>query len=1245
MKSKFSIIEAKLNDFIRKFYSNRVVVGILLFVVLTSVTIFSLFMIESFAFLSPTIKTLLFYFAIFLFLSVFIFFICIPLLKIFKLIPYLSFMEASKIISDYFSDSKDVLINVLQLNDQSSQNSEFLVASINQKIDKISPLNFTNAINLRKTSKFLFYSLGILLVLITLSLVFSKNFKQGATRFVNYSTFYQPENPYSLTLLNDTLYCASGEDFTVKARIEGPTNIQDVFVDSDNFSVRMNQDSTNYFSYSFKNISSDLKFKLKYLNFSSDDFVVSVFKKPEILNFTVQVIPPAYTNLKSEEFENTGDLIVPFGSMILWNYDVVNCHNFSFFVDTLNVEALKNNSKFEVKKTALKNFEYYFVVDGENGYSQQSNMFHVNQIPDYYPQIQVVSSVDSTASNCMYFSGRISDDYGFHSLKFVYFDPNKKENLHSETIEINKNLAQDFYFYYDFSALPKTVSYYFEVRDNDNISGYKSSKTPMSIFTSMTNAEKQSRIENLQSSMNDKINDAQHLLNELNNDLQDFQKSVSANQQMTDWEKQLKLNNLLDKQNKLQSLMNEISQENQFKDSFQNQLSPEQNLELLEKQKLLQEFWDKLLTDDLKELMDKISELSNSINEKNLRDNIQGLKFDYNKISEQLDRNNELMKMFDVENKLQGLSKDMKKLSEKTKDLAKKISDKKISDSDRKEAAEQLDEIRSDFNKQQSDYKNLKQENETLGNNKLEIPDLNQKFDEIKKQLNEEIDALDKENKFKNQSGSDKLKSGDKNFNDDESGKSREFDFGEKSEPSEVDKDDKKDSSSELDKNSKSEKSDVSQETKQKDDDFSSDFGSKSDKGDAKTGQEKERDGLEKSDVSRETSDFEKLNSVGSDKNQSDSMDESGRSDLSGRPDKIDYDKIQQKIEKTSEEMGGLSDEMEGLQKKNKEKKNQENINDIRQILDNLVVLSFAQENIVDKIKVSDKNFNVLSRDLIQLQGRVEKDFSLVRDSIFALAKRVPEVGYSVYQKIGDLKSYFTKANTALSSANKSSAMTSQQFVLTDLNDLSLIFSEIQEQMQDQQMGQSSNSQQESQQNSSKNKKEMQQRQQSMQDIKGQQRSLKSQLEQMLKQLEKGENATNQQLAQSLKMSEMLQQQLQQLKNMQGTTPDQQKLLNQMSQMLDETKRDIVNRNISRSLIDRHNSITNKLLELEKAERSQDFDDKRESKSASDYQNNNKKDLNFKFKELGSKEFLNSPSLDLNLFYQNKYSDYLLNID
>lgn len=1376
MKSNFSVIETKLNDFIRKFYSNRIVIGAILFVLIAVVSLFSVFMIESFAYMPPNVKTILFYFLVFLFISIFVFFIVIPVCKIFKLIPFLSYEEASNIISNYFTESKDLLINILQLNQGGE--GDLLIASINQKIEKISPLNFTNAINFKKTFRFLIVSLSVVLFLCFLSWIFNRKIMSGADRFMNYSTFYQPENPYELQLLNKDLSCPFGEDYEVRIQIDGPSVPSDVFLRNSLFNIRMNYDSSGYYSCILKNLSDDIKFSFDYLGYSSSEYQLKVFRMPQVLKTAMTITPPSYTGEDVVYSESLGDVTVPSGSEIMFSFsEFSNSTAFDFFIDSSSVEVLRAVEDRKIIKKALKSFDYFYLLKGENNTEVSSNMFHVNLIPDYFPQIQVVSAVDSSTANAVFFSGRISDDYGFHSLEFKYFDSNSPKEVKSQKIDIANSVAQEFYFYFDFNNLPKSVSYYFEVRDNDNISGFKSTKTPLSVYTTISNEEKQVRIDNLNSSIFDKIDQSQRLLRELNRDLDDFQKNVSSNSNMSDYEKKLKLDNLLEKRNKLESLLNDLSQENQSKNAFENQLNQKDIEELAKKQAELQKMWDDLLTDDIKELLDKINEMANSLNEKNLRENIQDLKFDFDQIQQQLDRNSELMKMYNIDNRLQNLSLDLKQLSEDYKDLSDQLNDKdnkmskdskggkdnqKHKDSksdknmdsksdnksgnanfDNESLQKKMDELKEAFDKKYKEYTDLQKQNEELGENKLEIKNLQKEFDDVKDKIEYQKNELDditgnkdnvsretqkeSQNSDKDSQRNDSQKSGNnasdkqnqfsdnkQNLYDSDSEKSSEkFDINSNSVKQNSDdksvqdskNSDKKESGGENDKDSKEKSSNNSSESsnnpsgsdkkssdsqlnrdnKQNKNGMNSDSSNsqdgKNDKdSDVKSSDQTESDNKNASDnkngqqnlsdnndsKNKNQTNKSDQNRVGGDKNQSSDSKNNQNSDRqesqngqqkqqngqqnnqnggqNNENDRKRRENLSQQMEETAEEIEQLSDKLQGMEKQNKEKKNKENLNDVRQILDNLVSVSFSQEGLISQLKKNSSSV-FMSTDLLRQQIAVQKDFALVQDSIYALAKRTPQLGHAVYEKLDNIHDYFGKITTSIDNNRRQEVMTNQQHLLQNVNDLAVIFDEIQQNMQKQQQQNGQQSDEEEQQNTSRNKKEMQQRQQNTQQMKSQQQTLKENLQKMLQQLQQGEKPSSQQLAEQLKRQEMMMKQLQEMQNGKGLSPEEQKLMNGLQQMFEQNKRDIINRKIDRNLINRQDQIFDKLLQLENAEKQQDRDEKRESQQGSDFQKNNQQNLNLKLKDFGAKEFINSSPVNLNLFYQNKYNEFIQNIE
>ena len=1193
MKSEFPIIEQKLENFIRKFYTNKLVLGLLFFVVFGVVAFTVSSFAESFLYLSPLVKTFLFYSFIFILLSDFVFFILFPLLKIFKILPVISYEEASSIISNYFPESKDTLLNLIQLHYQQPEtDSELLLAAVNQKAGIITPLNFSSAINFKSTLRYLTVSLLLILVFSIFATTNFDRFKRGASQFLNYSAAYEPENPYIFTILYDSLTTGRGEDFTIRGTIDGPSIPNDIFVNFSGNSYRMNVDSFGFYSYTLRNVSSPINLNFSYLQYKTEDYLLNVFDKPSLNGFNVRIIPPAYTNLNSTDFDNTGDLVVPRGAQIVWNFDVLNVSTLNFFTDSVLTDTISvSQNQVSVKKSALKDFSYHYSVRSDNGLDSIFSPYNVTVVPDVYPSIEVVSSPDSSSMNAMFFSGHISDDYGFHTLHFIYYDKSEPKNLFSETIEIvPSSINQDFFFYFDFSKFKSTVNYYFEVKDNDAVSGFKSTKTVLSSYNLLTADEKEQRLSDLNNSLYDKIDQSQNLLHDITKDLEDFQKSVSGNNNLSDYEKQLKIDNLVEKQTKLEDLLKQISDDNFKKDLFQNQ-----NQELSEKQKQMQNLWNELLNDDVKKLLDQINQLKDALNEHNFRDRIDDLKFDFNQISEQLDRNNELLKYFSTEKKLNDLTQVLEKLS---KEYDKFSRETLSSDSKNKDGKSQKENLNNKENNQKGSDKNNSdnlnshnQDSEKSNDDSLSPEDFKEKFDALK----QKYDDLMKQN-----AELDNLKLNIDSLFD-------KFD----------------EISKQLDK--QSDQFDNLQNQQDKSQSDNNKIDNNNPKGDKSDSQNTDNRKNDNQNTGNQDQNNQNQNSQTPD-NQSQSPQQQRQN-------------LQQQMQKTAEEMQQLAEQMNGQQKGQQNKKQAENLNDVRQILDNLVNISFSQESFINYTKTTQTNA-AYYQDLKKRQLSVRNDFALVRDSIYALAKREPEFGHSVYSKIDEINSSITQSLSFISDNNKSRSAIQQQIILTNVNDLALIFAEIEQNMQQQmQSGQQGNDSEEP--VESRNKKRAQQRQQQMQQAKQNQQNLIQTLQQMVQQMKEGNKPSSQQMAQSLRMQELLQQYLQELQQGSSTNPQTKQLFDQMQQLIEQNKRDIINRNITDNLLNRENQVFKKLLDLENAEKQQEFDEERESRSGNNF-NNKTSEPNFPLnKQQGSKEFIFRNYLDIDLFYLNKYNNYM----
>ena len=161
MSAQQNILINKLDEFIRKFYKNQLIKGLLYTSGLLVAAFLFLVVAEYFAEFGTTTRTILFY--SFLLASGFVLFkyIAIPVLKLNKLGAIISYDEAANIVGTHFNNINDKLLNTLQLqrNSGSILSPDLLTASINQKMEELKPIPFTSAINLNENKKYLKFAL------------------------------------------------------------------------------------------------------------------------------------------------------------------------------------------------------------------------------------------------------------------------------------------------------------------------------------------------------------------------------------------------------------------------------------------------------------------------------------------------------------------------------------------------------------------------------------------------------------------------------------------------------------------------------------------------------------------------------------------------------------------------------------------------------------------------------------------------------------------------------------------------------------------------------------------------------------------------------------------------------------------------------------------------------------------------------------------------------------------------------
>jgi hypothetical protein len=350
--------------------------------------------------------------------------------------------------------------------------------------------------------------------------------------------------------------------------------------------------------------------------------------------------------------------------------------------------------------------------------------------------------------------------------------------------------------------------------------------------------------------------------------------------------------------------------------------------------------------------------------------------------------------------------------------------------------------------------------------------------------------------------------------------------------------------------------------------------------------------------------------------------------------DKSNKRKTQAEIQSATQKIEELSFAIQQMLNSITMKQNAESIETLKQILNNLLVVSFDQENLLKRYSNVDTN-NPLVNEWRMKQKVIGNQVTFVKDSLYSLARRSPDIGPTVNKEIIDLESNTNSAFESLEAGNASVARMFEQYSITSANNLALFLSEALENIREQEKN--------SQPGSGDCEKPGGKSKPSMKSLKDSQMSIKQQLQKMIDEMKAGNKGQlSKSIGQTIAQQEIMQQLIKEMINGGSVGSKTEKELKLIDQMLEQTKGELINRNITNDLLNRQNLILSKLLDAEKAEIEREFDDKRESKTGTDQTKVNPKTyFEFGNKSTNESEFLKRDNFKMKIFYDQKYNSYL----
>lgn len=743
-------IKHKLRKFIIRYHTNQMIKGtIIAFAGLIAVWLMMV-LAEYIGYFNTNVRFILI--LAYIIFSSFILYknIIISILKIYGVKKPMSDEEAARYIGNYLPEVKDKLTNLLQLATEKENEEEkrsYLNQAIDQKSNELKPFDFKSVIDFRVNKKYLKYLFPPLIIVLAILISAPDVITEPTKRLTKYNTDFERPQPFYVNLLNDNLEVVEGENFQIEVKVNGNSIPDKLYYKAGNERYKLKKLNDKNFTYTLKNVRKSKDFIITDGIVKSRTYNLIVRNKPEILGYSIKLDYPKYTGKEDQENINNGDLIVPRGTKIYWEFNTKNTKRINlYFNDEKEIRAMTED--FRATKTALDNFNYG--ITGENKFvkSKDTLRFTVNVTPDQYPEIELNLVDDSTSNERIFFNGIIADDYGFSKLTFHWKKGNSKD-YKKQVLNVEYDISRQIFFHalkFDTILNPgEELKFYFEVWDNDQIAGPKSAKTEIMTKKEPTREEIEKEIDQSSERFKKEAKETSSEIKKMNEQFENLRKKLIEKENL-DWDDKESIRKFLKQTEQLKEKINKLKKELEEKIKNEEKLK-KKNEDILRKEEQLKELMEKLLDEELLKKIEELRKMLEKQNKDNIRNNLEEMNQQNIDLEKELERSLELFKRLEVEKGLQDAIDELNKLEKKQEELNKK-------EGRGKEKSEKQKDINRKFDNIKKDLEDTRNKNAEL-EEPMNMEDTKKDEDELKEKLQEALDQL-KQGKSKKGSKSQK---------------------------------------------------------------------------------------------------------------------------------------------------------------------------------------------------------------------------------------------------------------------------------------------------------------------------------------------------------------------------------------------------------------------------------------------------------------------------------------------------------
>ncbi|MBP3192202.1 DUF4175 family protein [Natronogracilivirga saccharolytica] len=577
------------------------------------------------------------------------------------------------------------------INSSNEGTSGLTDAAIQQNLQQITGQNPDERLNAylhtHPVSRYFRWSLTISAssALIFLGAIFL--FSDALYRSSTFWASYQPPIPYEFTITPGDTTIEQGSSFQVSVRFDGdvPEQVR-MGIRSGQESESRLQGMTRGDDGSFVSRETDLFEDSEYFvdmdGFRSERKNVRVELLPRLQDFKVTTHPPEYTGMDSETHSYPFNRVetVKGSEISITTRKNKPLSSISLIAensgDTLSVSP---DTLMTAGLTAESDERFHFAMEDEYGLRNSNPFrFRLSVIEDQAPRVEILSPesrVEDFVGDMVPLLYEYEDDFGFtgselnYRLHKAFVDKPVEGSIDLGVPENTSGMAEFDWDVSDMGLGPMDrLEYWVEVTDNNEISGYQTSRSSTHVIEIPSLASRFFEQDEKESDFEDRFSEVEQSHRRMQDDLEQLREEIRTNPD-DEWEQSQMLEDISDQRSDIEQQLEDLKREfdELTRDMEQQDMMSD---ETVERYRELQQLMDEIDDPEILKLLEEMQENLGNFDQSQLREQIDNIEFSEEKYRERLERTLELFKSLRLDADLDRMSKLFEDLSQRESELS-----------------------------------------------------------------------------------------------------------------------------------------------------------------------------------------------------------------------------------------------------------------------------------------------------------------------------------------------------------------------------------------------------------------------------------------------------------------------------------------------------------------------------------------------------------------------------------------------